>query len=363
MKKLIFEPVDTLFFRDGRPFNQGEGTAGIESLFPPSPLSMVGAARASWATRLGWPGKGRWTDAICTQLGGDGKELDNLRFIGPLLEHDGSSYFPAPASLVGINKNDCTVSDLNILRPGDPVQCDLGEAVRLPYPKTKMAIVQKQKRLGGWWISQKGMHQLLQNSPPANSTLIHQSQLWSMEPRVGNQINNTTGTVEEGMLYSIQHVRLQEDVKLVMGIEGTLDGFPEKALTPLGGEARICHMTLESGDICLPKKPSFRPKRGKIRYAVYVITPLRTTTPPQPNLMFSKLPGTVVSACLPTAQRWGGWDSIAFKPLPMTPHLPPGSVLFMETESKNKNTVADLHGQQIGELTTWGYGLIAIGQW
>ncbi len=49
MEKLIFEPLDTLFFRDGRPFNQGEGNGGVESLFPPSPTTLVGAARVALA--------------------------------------------------------------------------------------------------------------------------------------------------------------------------------------------------------------------------------------------------------------------------------------------------------------------------
>ena len=58
-------PVGSWFFRDGRPYNQGESTlADIKSLFPPFAVTAVGAIRASFARDLardqGWNGKGDW---------------------------------------------------------------------------------------------------------------------------------------------------------------------------------------------------------------------------------------------------------------------------------------------------------------
>ena len=46
----------------------------------------------------------------------------------------------------------------------------------------------------------------------------------------------------------------------------------------------------------------------------------------------------------------------------MKPHLAPGSVLFMET-TEDEKAIHDLHGTHIGNRTTWGFGLIAIGTW
>ncbi|MEW6637748.1 MAG: type III-B CRISPR module-associated Cmr3 family protein, partial [Actinomycetota bacterium] len=44
------EPLDTLFFGDGSPFNAGEtGQMEVEGTFPPSPTTVVGALRAAFA--------------------------------------------------------------------------------------------------------------------------------------------------------------------------------------------------------------------------------------------------------------------------------------------------------------------------
>ena len=60
MNVVYFDPLDTLFFRDGRPYHQGElSQAGVASLFPPFPSTLVGAIRAACARALGWT-SGNW---------------------------------------------------------------------------------------------------------------------------------------------------------------------------------------------------------------------------------------------------------------------------------------------------------------
>ena len=40
MNVVYFDPLDTLFFRDGRPYHQGElSQAGVASLVPPYPVN------------------------------------------------------------------------------------------------------------------------------------------------------------------------------------------------------------------------------------------------------------------------------------------------------------------------------------
>jgi CRISPR-associated protein Cmr3 len=365
MEKLTFEPLDTLFFRDGRPFNQGEGTAGIESQFPPSPLTLVGAARVAWARALGWPGRGKWEADIKANLGGDGEKLDELRFIGPLLEHQGEPVFPAPASLIGRAEGEQSVADIVLLRPGPEIHCDLGEAVRLPVPDVDARdTTEGHKLLEGWWLTRAGLKKVLGGVAPEPQDCLHQSRLWTLESRVGNRIDPQTGTVEESMLYSTRHVRLREGVRLVMGIESEKEAFgkfPKQARVPLGGEARSSWLNKE-GRLELPGA-SVESRNGKIRYAVHVMTPLAPDTPPKPDASFCGLPGKLIAACLPRPQRWGGWDSNKFEPLPMRPYLAPGSVLFMEADADEHEAIEQKHGKTIGQRNTWGFGLILIGQW
>ena len=78
-------PVGSWFFRDGRPYNQGESTlADIKSLFPPFAVTAVGAMRASFARSMGWNGKGDWPSDIKEKLG-DRQKLAPLSFRGPYL--------------------------------------------------------------------------------------------------------------------------------------------------------------------------------------------------------------------------------------------------------------------------------------
>jgi CRISPR-associated protein Cmr3 len=362
MERLFFEPQDTLFFRDGQPFNQGEGNAGVESLFPPSPLTMVGAARVAWARARGWAGKGRWIDAIGSDLGGDESELVGLNFSGPLLELNGEPVFPAPASLIGIDDSkDCPQKTI-LLHPGPPMHCDLGDSVRLPVPDVNDDI-KGRKLLDGWYLIKTGLEKVLKGESPDRTDWVKQSSLWVNEPKVGNQISSETGTTEQGMLYSTRHIRLQDGVKLVMGIEGDLEGFPDETQIPLGGEARSGWISQKPDGLSLPS-PQLAADGENLRYAVHVLTPLNPNPPPEPEQKeFEGLPGKVISACLPRVQRWGGWDSTSFQPDPMKPHLAPGSVIFIEAKASEIQNIQKYHGKNIGQRKSWGFGLITIGQW
>jgi len=103
VKYLKLTPLDFWFFRDGRPFHQGEASADIESIFPPSAFTVVGAIRAYLARKMGWR-DGKWNNEIAKVLG-DGSYLGPLRFSGPFLgrEHAGviEPLFSAPLSLLG----------------------------------------------------------------------------------------------------------------------------------------------------------------------------------------------------------------------------------------------------------------------
>ena len=94
------DPVDTLFFRSGRPFNQDDpGEARADSIFPPYPQTLVGALRAALARGQGWVA-GPWDQGLKEVLG-DGEDLGELRFHGPYLFRDGERLFPVPAFLFG----------------------------------------------------------------------------------------------------------------------------------------------------------------------------------------------------------------------------------------------------------------------
>ena len=196
MAQIRFEAQDTLFFRDGRPFNQGEGTAAtINSRFPPSPQTLVGSVRAAWARKMGWPGTGRWKESLLAGLGGDDEELTGISFSGPFLLKDDKPVFPAPALLIGKVDDDEKKPDSVLRLHPSPKSfaCDLGPAVRLPVPEV-IDKVEGRKLLQGWWMTQVGLTKLLAGGIPAKGDLLHEGCLWRKEARTGIQLNRERRT-------------------------------------------------------------------------------------------------------------------------------------------------------------------------
>lgn len=363
---LVIEPLDTLFFRDGQSYVQGEPwQAAVESRFPPSPATLVGALRAALARSLGWSGRARepWSAAVTAELG-DGDDLGPLRFRGPLLRRGGDVLFPAPAALLR-TAADVTGSDCLLrLRPGPPRHCDLGPAVCLPVPASSTAGL---KPLAGAWIDQSGLQAWLSGQTPAADRIVCAGDLWRLEARVGIARDPDSRTTGEGAIYSPQHVRLGQGVSLWAQISGSTPARVERAVSgqphPLGGESRGAWILPEAGNLRLPGCPALRPDADRLRYSVLLLTPAAVSQPPRPGDNIDGLPGKLVSACLPAPSLIGGWDSRRHVPLPPRPHLPAGSVLFIETHADQLDAVQALHGKHIGKRSTWGFGWILVGAW
>lgn len=359
---LRFDPLDSLFFRDGRPYTQGESEqVGVTSQFPPTPATMVGAVRAAAARSLGWAGHGAWSDDI-KQVLGDGESLGSLRFRGPVLVRGGDMLFPAPANLMRAEAGTRTA----LLRPGPARECDLGQAIRLP-------VLPDDARGEGWkqactaWLTGHSLQAVLGAEPPKPDALIDQEHLWSHEARVGIVRNAKTRTTDEGALYSPQYVRLQSTVGLGLWAGGlsqdTIDRLVQ-ASHPLGGESRSTWITQVHNSPPWPTMPKTLHQDGdELLYSVIVLSPLPLMESLLPNQSVPGLPGSLVSASLPRPIMLGGWDSLKRRPIALKPHLPGGSVLFMRTKAPDESAVRALHGTCVGGRPAWGYGLIAIGTW
>ncbi|MHB1544324.1 MAG: type III-B CRISPR module-associated Cmr3 family protein [Gammaproteobacteria bacterium] len=358
---LNIEPLDTVFFRDGRPYTKDEcEQVGVASQFPPAPATLVGAVRAAVARGLGWNGRGSWGDDIKQKLG-DGENLGALRFRGPLLLQHVKPLYLAPANLM---RNEAGKTTL--LVPGPARDCDLDKAVRLPALPSG-APGDGWKQAGLIWLSLDGLSTALKGKEPAADTIVEQKSLWSLEARVGIARDEATRTTGEGALYSPQHIRLHHGVTLGIWLEGldeeTLARIPRKP-HPVGGEARSAWITVADAAPDLPASPATLQRDGKnLNYTVVVLTPLPLASAPAPGQAIPGLPGTLVSACLPRVLMLGGWDSVKKQPLPLQPHLAPGSVLFMQAGVEEEHVIRALHGTCIGLRPTWGYGWIAIGTW
>lgn len=358
--KITFEPIDTLFFRDGSPFNRKELQANINMIFPPSPATLAGAIRAAWARAMGWDGKGsnnsNWDDKCKGKLGG-GSELASLKFDGCYLFKGSDPLFPAPAHLLGkppVDPQKGKPTDLTLLTPQRSFLTDLGEYQLSEASNT----IQGRKSLTDeWWITACGLRQILSGETPAADSLIHQSKLWSIEQRTGNYREDlVTRTTKDMALYSPQHIRLSDGISLAMyaeRLDESLIDTVKNQPVPVGGESRMCWLDIEHGSLANSLK-SDAPKNSK-QMIQMVLTPLQLETPLKVNSDFAN--GKVINLCNPRPIMLGGWNHN--EPKKLMPYLRAGSVIFTKTEEMQESHKISTCGNN----TPWGFGRTISGIW
>lgn len=367
------EPVDTWFFRDGTPFAAGSTPQDdVASLFPPHPATVAGALRAALAINHGWSGRGRWPQDICRVLGDGPQDLGLLSLDAPFLLRDGQPLFRSPQHLLGSNDPDGW-TPRGFLRPGPPVACDLGEAVRLPDisgvgADSEEFQVEELKPGDSQWLTPAGMNAALRGELPSSSEVVPSRALWSAEPRIGLQLERETRSAKEGMLYSTQHVRPGPGISLGARIDGLPQDWmpPYGQLVPLGGESRLAECREWDGGLTLDAP--LAEIRADHRVAVIALSPLDIGEDVCLGRQRLDALGDarVVSACLDRPQRIGGWNSLTGHSLPLRSVLPPGSVLFCEVgdAARFEQTILSGNGvTRLGAWQQWGFGLAALGVW
>lgn len=385
----LFEAVDTWSFRDGRPFQAGED-ATIESLFPPTGYTLMGAVRTAILRHHGVDPAAYGhraihrapepSEASLHALLGDADSPGQVHLVGPYLYRNSTWLFPAPLDLVLAG----SAGALALLRPGPPVVCDLG-AVCLPH---LVDVAGGVKTLEGRWISHRALVAALAGRPedidpadiytPVGDAPGTGSQtLAAWERRIGLARNRERKTAQEGLLYSIAHVRPAPGVRVAARVV-----LPQENLVPkgpvrvrLGGEGRQARVLVQRPDTW-PDAPPLAVEDGRVRFRLVLTTPGRfggSWLPPGmardtrdgTTVWRGELKGvrvTVVSACVGKAVRVGGWDMARGRPRPLVPCVPAGSVYFCESQDP-VDVVTRLHGAQLGEDTAYGFGHVLLGVW
>ena len=377
-RTILLTPIDAWFFRDGRPYNQGEASqTDVGTVFPPFAPTVVGTIRAALARARGWNGRGAWAESLHSVLGNGFDELGQLQFQGPFLARDGKCLFPVPLYLLGRAACDASSAQPvwlpsaflapNLMSP--VLESDLGP-VRFPVPIRSKGQRGPLKEPTGLWITVDGYNQILLGRMPNASTLFRPDDLWKTEQRVGLARDHESRAVEEGALYSPAYVRLQPGVALALAVEGIPGDWILPDLIALGGESRMAHCESPVDRLPLPELPVDAIRESN-RFTVSLLSPLclprdssGRLAPPMPGHSFPCLAGsTIVSACVGKPIHIGGWNSLSREPLPLTPCLPPGSTWFCEADPAALDSVLALHGRHVGERKPYGFGQIALGAW
>lgn len=382
-KEWLFEPLDTLFFRDGLSLDMGE--AGyVESIFPPNPQTMQGIVRSAVIlTRCTYPdifGSGKCADCdeyhkcqVHEQIGSiRSDDYGKLDIHGPYIRHKEKRYYPAPLDLM---KEKDGRKRFFALKPGKAVSSDLGN---IGLPERPESSDFGAFEPAGGWIEEDALLRYLDTKLPLKSDLLADTDLYEKEPKVGIAREYDAHKVKTGMLYSIVPLRFREDVKIgirVGGIDKEIE--PTGVATKAGGEGRLCTMEIPAKKFSSPwSRKKFR-KDDSIKLILLQPADFNggwlpfedgyqerkqddgTTCWEGQIEGIDEVAFRLVSACIGRQQRIGGWDMAKKAVKPMRSYVPAGSVYFLEACDDADISVEG----KIGKNKAIGLGHYLLGRW
>lgn len=367
----FIEPLDVLFLRGNKLFGD-PGSYG-ECLIPPWPSVAAGAIRSRMLVddavdlaafgrsqiehpTLGTPAKpGSFTLAGCYMARRQDGKMQIL--------------LPPPADLV-ISKARSGALEVKRL---SPQVISLQSSFPLAMLPLLAQGAERSKPESGYWLTQEGWEAYLQGQVPAVEQLVHSSNLWSFDVRVGIGMSAATRSVEEGKLFSAQAVAMQPGVGFVAGVSGAQT--PKDGLLRLGGDGRAA--TIEQADINLPQ-PDYQAIASARRCRVVLTSPglfpegwkLPGTDADNRVALSGGIKARLVSAAVPRAETLSGWDLAKSRPKPAQRVAPTGSVYWLDEmqatpEALGKLVENGLWGEQCEDPArrAEGFNRVSLAVW
>ncbi|HMO41106.1 MAG TPA: type III-B CRISPR module-associated protein Cmr3 [Saprospiraceae bacterium] len=340
MYSLQINAADTLFFRDGRPFNMGEDTYA-QGIFPPPPSVLYGALRTAYmaADTTGQP-----LSALITATGA--LTIHNL-----FLKSDKDIlYAPLPADLFVDKDGNITFPEL---KKEKEVPVSSIPTPQMLYHNTN-GKPDGQPRLVTLEILKDYLDNGNQQPTFKNVPL---KDFTEKETKLGIARSNATRTSDEGMLYRMEMVRLekQQEDKTWQSLSFWVqyDGIilPTETWVRIGGDKKAtyinsCQLSIEN---LLP-----RPTLQSNQFKIYLATPALFEAGWYPENLLAKHDLELIAAAVGKPLHLGGFDMVKRGPKPMLKAVPAGSVYYVQLKSDSKkdiNAIAqDIHGKTISEF-------------
>lgn len=361
---LYLEPLDVLFFRDGRPFTGAErSVSGL-----PLPQTVAGAIRTALLRsvdcdfgRLGeaMENGASFPDAVEKSCASEHGWIGGLVARGPWLARRGGGnddvdvLVPVPATL---HREKQTSEVLRRLVP-------LGEG---QLPGWNPPDDQKGLRplwLKHWaatepasgYVTPEGLDQFLHGNEVTGNNIVPADELFGLEYRTGIGIAPDRLVAEDSQIFGRGFLALRRGVCLYAEVvvpDGASDGalLDEIKAIPLGGEGR--HATLRRvAPFTWPKVNAQR----KQKPLILLTTPCAFKAGWKPRA----LDGRLVSAAVPGPLAFSGWDLARGGPKPTRFAVPAGSVYYVNSLPEQwADTLAESD-----EVRQQGWGCCLTGVW
>jgi len=346
------KPLDTLFFKDGKPFSMGEET-WAEAIFPPHPSTIYGGLRAVWFNQNIKEFENLKENK---KLNTEQDPTTKLKIKNILLKKGNDFLFPVPRDILQNKKQEMD-------------RLELSQKEYLTSAGNINLLISFKNEVYSYinsWITLSDLARYLKNKVKFVSNPIETGEFLKNEAKIGIARNRISKSSDEGKLYRVNMLRFKEEIKIYVDFEG-ID--INKDFFKLGGEGKFVMISEieEKTDIPMPEITDNK-------FLVYFSTPaiFKNGWLPQwideVNLQ-GTIPNTLVKVKLITASigkpRFiGGFDMAKRKPKPMFKAVPEGSVYYFEILSGNKNELKKIHGKAISEIyAEQGFGICYLGKY
>ncbi|HWR31082.1 MAG TPA: type III-B CRISPR module-associated Cmr3 family protein [Negativicutes bacterium] len=344
MAILALNALDTLFFRDGKPFSLGEET-WADGIFPP-PLSVLyGALRTAYLSE-------HIADLQSANSDDDPTKRLKVNYYA-YLRSDGY-YYPCPLDIVEKKeRRDRNTPEYLMLKCVEKTKehCSSLDCLNM----TRLLQSQEPVEDAIGLIDEISLNEYLQNnSVPAKLCPTHE--YLKEEPKIGIGRNDLTRSSDDGMLYRVGMKRLSQ-TNLVIGYSGfDLLG----ALMRLGGEGKAVSVSVPD------QSPNIRKPENILGeyFKLYLATPAIFKDGWRPAS--EKIPGAeLVTAVVGRPVYIGGFDMKPKNGKPPGPKsmrraVPAGSVYYYRGSIEK---AAGLHATSISDYgSEQGYGIVYIGK-
>jgi CRISPR-associated protein Cmr3 len=355
-KAVLLEPLDVLFFRDGRPFAaSGRAASGL-----PTPQTLAGALRTALLEKYGCKFNemrqaSNFAAAVaraCPQA----PWIAQVAFRGPWFCRSAGAEVLVPAPAVLHRRKKQKGEELFSLRPLETDlpgwQTSQDDGLRPLWIKQREATEPSEG-----FLTPTGLRAFLNNQLVGSEQLVQREELFAMDHRTGIGIEPDRLATEEAMIYGVSFLSLKEGTNLYAEVvlpdehADALDGIDMLAL---GGEGRRVRIEQQVPVFDWPRPTA----EGK---------PLLLLTTPA---LFSGrwrpagLNSNLVAAAVPGALAVSGWDLARRGPKPTRFAVPAGSVFFLDRIPDNLSpaSLSDID-QRDGDEPLQGWGCYLKGAW
>lgn len=346
------EPLDVLFFRDGRPFDSAPRAATAA----PMPQTIAGALRTWLLTCL----QADFTALSATiKCGSSFQEataaqgppvasIGRIGIRGPWFVEGGERLIPTPATIEVEKGSDKALHRLDPLADDLPGWSPPVDGMRPLWRRSRGATQAR-----GGYLRPAGLERFLSGDLPSADEIVDADALFGFEDRIGIGVDPGTQTAGEGMIYAVRLMRLRHGVTLAVDLVGEqedLNVCPDgDDVLCLGGEARRAIIRR------VPDTYSrWESSAGAAGMRLYLLTA------PAPFAGWRPQGLHPVAAAVPGHIPISGWDMARGGPKPNRFAVPAGSVYFCGEETYFAN---DADSLCTGEDAAVGWGTYLEGLW